>query len=1277
MPGVHLDDGTWKSILVPSTTTIGRGSGNDIQPDSQSISKKHAQLQLQIDHKGRLVCEITDFDSRNGTFHGPSPYDREMQRVTGTQKIEYGSYLKFGNSHSYFQMLENQPVGTPLAYEPPPAGMETGAAKAGAGRESTDSAFAVSGGTADTAQVVPLLPPSSSGEPAAGPQRAMARSMDPDNMMISIQYPTGQQKPVSIHIDPQGQGPPAAAAAAATGGGGGYGGYSDSNRSSRDYRDGYRDRERDEQLSSPQHMRGGAGVRNSLGNSRSWEDVVLERVGGAGMGSPGSSQGGGGGGNISRGVQRYNSQLDTSVEEEGFDRLLPPPLGGHEPEQGGVSLPLRSLGGAPVPLLPPAAVASLDASNSRGLGYGQMQQQHQMQQQLQVVPTSPAKGNFPFEYPGKPKLDDKPDAQLVRRIWPDMELLQITRLTSEVLEELVENQVHAEYNEESPLPTVEEMEEEVPPFVAAEAAADRFLDSEDTVCGRLGGVVNELNDLLEQALVGAQIQTPRTSGEGVGGGGGVSLGGAAGTGVDAVQAAISSELDAALVSIVNDILVNSINTLQSCLRHSLVGALQLADTEVDEHGRPVFPNDINLLLRNACSRLERLLSFFNKSWLTSLATRARSSESYAICCFCLHCVLSELDIGSALLHSVCLEAAEIDQAKSKRKSRKGRGHGLSLELEIGELRRLKAKSKARGGNPAIAAQIAQLEKSTRDRGAVDDSMDLGDAFVPPSGPGEQSQRYTDMELKRVREQEKGAKVPTKKLLRACRAIDNNNLKFQYWLFRRWKNIVMDMKKGYFAKLNRFSRILTYFGHTALRQVFRRWERNTRATRAEQELDQVRAELRYEMCGMAYKIHELTSQNTLAASLAAERALNMELTDLNMQLRKSVTELDTKLLECANALPSKRKLLVRDVLFGREDEVSFARRESKALRDELQALYDLSIKMPDKPLEKVLPKAPVPNTYGRAKDINEMLPPKDGKAKFNENGRSTSPLHDKLQHTRPLQHRAHRGELSVENPNRPLVAGAQPRGGSRNKVLAPVQGKFLDRDNREMTNGISKKDAAIIIAKEVRRLSETLQKSESMKAVYAKRLTHDATKHMQQRLALQALQRRITDRERSLTALRHLLKQRLGDTGLMDLTLALEDMGVGNSALLKDPASLEDPSRREYNNVPPIEPFRLGAQGIVGTNGESADAPEGGKVPVLKQRESYKDAIDDSLDYESPEKRDAAENAKRAVLVESAREIERINTDSNELLNEGRRAPGAKGPMGVLGESEKDQWGRLD
>jgi hypothetical protein len=1224
MPGLLLDDGSWKAIALPSTTTIGRASGNDIQPDSQSISKKHAQLQLQIDHKGRLVCELTDFDSRNGTFYGPSPYDREMKRVMGTQKIEYGTYLKFGNSHTYFHFVENQPVGTPLAYEAPPAGEKSD----GTVRQSNESSFQIGSPGEDkgTSTIVPPILPLASNEPQRS--NSVPRG-DPNNMMISIQYPTGQQKPVSIHIDPQGQGPPPSAS---------YNGQS-SNRSSRDMRDS-RDYYREEP--SPKAVGGGRGVRNSLGNSRSWEDVVLERAMNGEGNSPANSQGPGGGGNISRGVQRYNSQLDISQEEDVVDDL-PPPLGHHSTQSLQHSI-------EPIPLVvpnmpPPTVTSSLENFRTDHNSYNTS-----IKNQGQQLPASPSRGNFPFEYPGKPVFDEKPDAQLVRRNWPDMEMLQISRLTSEVLEELLENQVHPEYNEDSEIPTIDEMEEEVPAFVAVEAAADRFLDSEDTLNGRIGGVISELNDLLEQAMVGAKIQTPRASVEG---------NDMNAPQLDPIHDAVNSELDTALMSIINEILVNSINTIHQCMRHSLVQALNLANTEVDTNDKPVFPNDVGLLLSNACSRLERLLGFFKKTWQASLAKRARSSEFYVICSFCLHCVLSELDIGNALLHSVCLEAAELNQPKSRRKSRKGRGHGLSLELEIGELRRLKAKVKSRGGNPAIAAQIFELEKSTRGRGHVDDSIDVGDAFVPSGLPGEQSQRYTDLELKRVRDQEAASKVPAKKLLRMLRYIDNNNLKFQYWLFRRWKNTVDDLKRGYLKKLNRFGRILTYFGHTGLKAVFRKWEKNALAVKAEQKLDQVRAELRYEMCGMAYKIHELTSDNTLAASLAAERALNKELNDLNMELRKSVSELDTKLLECANAQPSKRKELVRDVLFGREDEVSFARRESKALRDELQALYDLSIKMPDKPMEKILPKAPVPNTYGRPKDPNEMLPPKDGKPKF-ENGRSTSPLHDNLQHTRPLQHRAHRGELSVDNPNRPLVMDTKVH---RNKALAPVQGKFLDRDNREMTNGISKKDAAIIIAKEVRRLSDKLRQTQDMRDVYAKRLTHDATKHMQQRLALQALQRRITDRERSLTALRHLLKQRLGDVGLMDLTVALEDMGVGNSALLKDPAALEDPSKREYNNVPPIEPFRLGAQGVVTSEGEQAGSD---KVPVLKQRESYKDAIDDNLDFLSVEKKEQIENMKRGVLLDSAYQVEDINANANDNLNEGKINPTVGVPMLAAG-----------
>ncbi len=73
-------------------------------------------------------------------------------------------------------------------------------------------------------------------------------------------------------------------------------------------------------------------------------------------------------------------------------------------------------------------------------------------------------------------------------------------------------------------------------------------------------------------------------------------------------------------------------------------------------------------------------------------------------------------------------------------------------------------------------------------------------------------------------------------------------------------------------------------------------------------------------------------------------------------------------------------------------------------------------------------------------------------------------------------------------------------------------------------------------------------------------------------------------------------------------------------MLKDPSALDDLGV-EYNNVPPIEPFRLGppvgsAAGN-GPNDAGTKLDENGNplpVDVTKQRQSYKDRIDEVLDY---------------------------------------------------------------
>ena len=256
-------------------------------------------------------------------------------------------------------------------------------------------------------------------------------------------------------------------------------------------------------------------------------------------------------------------------------------------------------------------------------------------------------------------------------------------------------------------------------------------------------------------------------------------------------------------------------------------------------------------------------------------------------------------------------------------------------------------------------------------------------------------------------------------------------------------------------------------------------------------------------------------------------------------------------------------------------------------------------------------------------------------------RDTGPLTDGRQNTRPLALKEqalpetaaglaskkkflpHRGDLSVANPMRPLVK-------NHNRELAPVQGRFLDDDNRRLINGLSRKDATIIIAKEVRRLTDSLRKTAFERNRMQKRLTHDATKHMQQTLAIEALQKRITDRERSLTQLRKLLREKrfVGDKGLVELTIALEDSGVGNSAILMEPTSLDDPTV-DYSNVPPLEPFRFGPAG----NPEKPNDIQSkiGPVDVTRQRESYQDAVDDALRIVDPVKSAAEEELKKQIL----------------------------------------------
>jgi len=45
---LQLENGTFKEFSVPNVVSIGRGIDNNIQPESQSVSKAHAKITLSL-----------------------------------------------------------------------------------------------------------------------------------------------------------------------------------------------------------------------------------------------------------------------------------------------------------------------------------------------------------------------------------------------------------------------------------------------------------------------------------------------------------------------------------------------------------------------------------------------------------------------------------------------------------------------------------------------------------------------------------------------------------------------------------------------------------------------------------------------------------------------------------------------------------------------------------------------------------------------------------------------------------------------------------------------------------------------------------------------------------------------------------------------------------------------------------------------------------------------------------------------------------------------------
>lgn len=282
--------------------------------------------------------------------------------------------------------------------------------------------------------------------------------------------------------------------------------------------------------------------------------------------------------------------------------------------------------------------------------------------------------------------------------------------------------------------------------------------------------------------------------------------------------------------------------------------------------------------------------------------------------------------------------------------------------------------------------------------------------------------------------------------------------------------------------------------------------------------------------------------------------------MNCELRRSLQELESKLLECASGPVARRKCLVRDVLFQREDELACTRREVKSLQQELSRLNDIVLEQQKEAQKK--------------------------------------------------EARNKKYDLAARSPER--VSSKK----DKNKRKPPSQ---LDDDT-----SMSKEIAKNVILYEVRRMRFAMQELYKERASMGNRVIEETNRNAQLSCSLQVIQRRLIDRERSQNALLILLKQRVGEKGIRELIDGLESMGAGPHALLKDvvPIPVDDLVEQidaaditdgeilnsSLDDEPETSPTNKGAPKTSPKSKEAKDAP-----PAKMDRKSdYKRAVEEGI-----------------------------------------------------------------
>ena len=407
------------------------------------------------------------------------------------------------------------------------------------------------------------------------------------------------------------------------------------------------------------------------------------------------------------------------------------------------------------------------------------------------------------------------------------------------------------------------------------------------------------------------------------------------------------------------------------------------------------------------------------------------------------------------------------------------------------------------------------------------------------------------ELRKLKEIDKKAKEADTKNKKLIKMTSNFTKFFIFCRFIKWKIQTLNANK---IKLKRklLSRMIRDFNVPVMKIVsraFNKWnktiivENNTKFSIKDEELCKVKNEL----YSCTHKLAELESNNDLIIALNAERALNRELSNLNRELRICVHELDTKLLECTQGPVAQRKCLVRDVLLSREEELAIARREAKFLREEFNRLQQ---------------------------SVSNVTPTSD-KTKSPERG--NSPVSKKY--------------IDKQNINKESDKISK-------KGIIPPQLYH----SSEMSKSIAKQ----VVMYEVRRLMVGYQQLQLEKNNLSNKLIVESNQNSHLTTALQALEVRLHNRERSQHALLILLKQRLGEKGINELINALEEMGAGSHVLLKDAIPYKNYASSIQNNYVLEEENNPPYENVVPRELDKTYSK------ILESKEEYKNAIETGI-----------------------------------------------------------------